>query len=71
MTFQVNPTPVTENDVDYLSIYDKAVAGVPDAHPVYEFGGGRKTFDSRFQKDGIYEKPYPSAPDPDLVSTNP
>ena len=37
-----------------------------EPYPVYIFGEGRKRFMSNFQPEGVYGKPFPHAPDPDL-----
>lgn len=63
--------PVTVTEIDYLSLYHRAGGMEDEPYATYIFGNGRKIFMSNFQGEGVYGKPFPHAPDPDLVSTNP
>lgn len=58
-------------EIDYMTLYQRAGGNIDEPYAQYEFGNGRKKFMSNFQSENIYAKPYPHAPDPDLVSTNP
>lgn len=58
-------------EFDYLDILNRATGGQEEPYPIYEFGGGRKVYQSNFQPDGVYGKPFPHASDPDLVNNNP
>jgi len=67
----MNLNTVTSVEIDYMTLYQRAGGNQDEPYVAYEFGNGRKQFKSNFQENGIYEKPYPHSPDPDLISTNP